>query len=305
MGQLDLNAAFIFTQVVGAGSFRLAAAQLGIPKSNVSRKVAELEAHLGARLLQRTTRSLSLTDAGQAFMAQAESAVAYMQAAEHAVTAIQAEPRGRIRISAPNLLAHTLLPPILSDFMLEHPQVELLMQLTNRHVDLINERIDVAIRVGSLDDSSLVTTTIGQASMVLVASPAYLQAQGTPQHPQELADHPCLVFAVQETANQTVWQLGKGRTACEVVVKNRPLICDDMNVILQMALLGRGIARLPQPFVASECAQKRLVEILPGWAKDAAPLQLVYPNAKHLLPATRAFIDFVKPRLKLNVKGSA
>lgn len=305
MGQLDLNAAFIFTQVVGAGSFRLAAEQLGIPKSNVSRKVAELEAHLGARLLQRTTRSLSLTDAGQAFMAQAESAVAYMQAAEDAVTAIQAEPRGRIRISAPNLLAHTMLPPILSDFMLEHPQVELLMQLTNRHVDLINERIDVAIRVGSLEDSSLVATTIGQASMVLVASPAYLQAHGTPQHPQELADHACLVFAVQETANQTVWQLGKGRTACEVVVKNRPLICDDMNVILQMALLGRGIARLPQPFVASECAQKRLVEILPGWAKDAAPLQLVYPNAKALLPATRAFIDFVKPRLKLNVKGSA
>ena len=305
MGQIDLNAAFIFTQVVNAGSFRAAAAQLGIPKSNVSRKVAELETHLGARLLQRTTRSLSLTDAGQAFMAQAENAIAYMQAAEHAVTAIQAEPRGRIRISAPNLLAHTLLPPILSDFMLEHPQVELLMQLTNRHVDLINERIDVAIRVGSLEDSSLVATTIGQASMVLVASPAYLQAHGTPQHPQELADHACLVFALQETANQTVWQLGKGRTACEVVVKNRPLICDDMNVILQMALLGRGIARLPQPFVASECAQKRLVEILPGWAKDAAPLQLVYPNAKHLLPATRAFIDFVKPRLKLNVKGSA
>ena len=300
MGQLDLNAAFIFTQVVGAGSFRLASAQLGIPKSNVSRKVAELEAYLGARLLQRTTRSLSLTDAGQAFMAQAESAIAYMQAAEYAVTAIQAEPRGRIRISAPNLLAHTLLPPILSDFMDAHPQVELLMQLTNRHVDLINERIDVAIRVGSLEDSSLVATTIGQASMVLVASPAYLQVHGTPQHPQELADHPCLVFALQEAANQTVWQMGKGRIACEVVVKNRPLICDDMNVILQMAVLGRGIARLPQTLVAGECAQKRLVEILPGWAKDAAPLQLVYPNAKHLLPATRAFIDFVKPRLKLD-----
>lgn len=304
MGQIDLNAAFIFTQVVGAGSFRLAAAKLGIPKSNVSRKVAELEAHLGSRLLQRTTRSLSLTDAGQAFMAQAENAIFYMQAAEQAVSAIQTQPRGRIRISAPNLLAHTLLPPILSDFMDAYPQVELLMQLTNRHVDLISERIDVAIRVGSLEDSSLVATTIGKASMVLVASPAYLQKNGIPQHPTELPDHPCLVFSVQEAASQTVWQLGKGRTACEVVLKNRPLICDDMNVIMQMALLSRGIARLPKPFVAAECAQHRLQEILPDWAKDAAPLQLVYPNAKHLLPATRAFIDFVKPRLKVDAQAA-
>ena len=299
MGQLDLNAAFIFTQVVAAGSFRAAAVQLGIPKSNVSRKVAELEAHLGVRLLQRTTRSLSLTDAGMAFMAQAENAISFMKAAEDAVTAIQIEPRGRIRISAPNLLANTLLPPILGEFMQTYPQVELVLQLTNRHVDLVNERIDVAIRVGSLADSSLVATTIGQATMVLVASPAYLQKHGTPQHPQELSNHACLVFAVQASTNQTVWQLGKGRTALEVTLKNRPLICDDLNVILNMALQGQGIARLPLPFVAEECARQRLQQILPEWAKDAAPLQLVYPNAKHLLPATRAFIDFVKPRLKI------
>jgi DNA-binding transcriptional LysR family regulator len=299
MGQLDLNAAFIFTQVVAAGSFRAASAQLGIPKTNVSRKVAELEAHLGVRLLQRTTRSLSLTDAGIAFMTQAENAISYMQAAEDAVTAIQVEPRGRIRISAPNLLANTLLPPILADFMQAYPHVELVLQLTNRHVDLVSERIDVAIRVGSLEDSSLMTTTIGQASMVLVASPGYLKRHGTPEHPDELTNLACLVFAVQEAANPSVWKLGKGRMACEVILKNRPLICDDMNVIMSMALLGQGIARLPKPFVVEACASNQLQEILSAWAKDTAPMQLVYPNAKHLLPATRAFIDFVKPRLSM------
>jgi DNA-binding transcriptional LysR family regulator len=296
MGQLDLNAAVVLLRVVQAGSFRGAARLLGMPKSNVSRKVADLEEHLGALLLHRTTRKLSLTDAGAAFVEHAEGALAHLEAAEHSVSELQKEPRGRLRVTAAVNLGQTLLAPLLAEFLLAYPAVEVALHLTDRHVDLVAERFDVALRVGALPDSSLVSQLVGRSVFRIVASPSYLKAHGTPRKPADLAAHDCLVFAKTGAAPRGTWPLGRASRVREVRVAGR-LVADDFTALREAALRGVGIARLPALHIDALIREGELVPVLEEYAPPAMPLQLVHLGGPHMPPRTRVFLEFMRPRL--------
>lgn len=296
MGHLDLNATLVLVRVSQAGSFRSAARLLGMPKTSVSRKVAELEEQLGAQLLHRTTRELSLTDAGLAFVEEAEAALAHLEAAEMAVSHLQREPRGRLRVTTTVMMGQLFLTPLIAQFLDAHPSVEVTLHLTERLVDLVSERYDVAVRAGPLPDSSLVAQLVGTSVFRLVAAPRYLQRRGSPSKPAELAAHECLRFAKVGAAPRTTWSFGRGGRKNEVAVTGR-FVADDFCALRDAAILGLGIAWLPSPVVRDAIREKRLVALLDGNAPPAAPIHIVHLGGQHLPPRTRAFIDFVKPRL--------
>ncbi|MEN9540686.1 MAG: hypothetical protein RLZZ631_1702 [Cyanobacteriota bacterium] len=296
MGQLDLNAALVLVRVVQAGSFRAAGEALGMPKTTVSRKVSELEAQLGVQLLQRTTRKLSLTDAGMAFVDEAEAAIARLEAAQEAVTELQREPRGRVRVSTAVTIGELFLAPILAEFLEAFPAVEVQLQLTDRPVDLVAERFDVAIRAGHLPDSSLIARRIGCSTYRVVASPAYLARHGTPQRPADLSSHACLRFTRSGMEVRDRWPFGAGARSSEVPVSGR-LVSDDFVVLRTAAEQGLGIARLPGLLVHEAIQSGRLVALLDDQAPPPNPLHLLHPGGGRLPARTRAFIDFIQPRM--------
>lgn len=295
-GQSDLNAAQVLLRVVQAGSFRGAARALGMPKSTVSRKVAELEARLGARLLLRTTRSLAPTDAGAAFVEEAEGAIARLEAAEAAVAELQRAPRGRLRVTTTVPLGQAFLAPLVAEFLDAYPGVEVMLHLTDRSVDLVAERFDVALRAGALPDSNLVARLVGGGAHRVVASAAYLARHGTPERPAELTAHHCLRFTKMGNAVRTTWPFGKGKRAMEVAVAGR-FVSDDFAALRLAAERGLGIARLPGLVVHEAIRAGRLVSLLDAHAPPPTPLHMVHVGGRHLPPRTRAFLDFVEPRL--------
>lgn len=295
-GHFDLNAAVVLIRVVQEGSFRSAARALGIPRTTVSRKVAELEERFGVQLLQRTTRTLALTDAGAAFMEEAEGAIARLEAAEAAVTELQGEPRGRLRVTTTVPLGEILLAPIVADFLDAYPALEVMVHLTDRQVDLVAERFDVAVRTGALPDSSLVAKLVGRSAYRVVASPSYLARHGTPRRPSDLSAHSCLRFTRSGTPGRTIWPFGKGTRATEVPVHGR-LVSDDFVVLRRAAEQGFGIARLPFVVVHEALRSGGLVSLLERHAPPPTPVHILHVGGRHLPPRTRAFIDFVHPRL--------
>ncbi len=297
MGQFDVNAARVLVRVVREGSFRAAARALGMPKTTVSRKVAELEEQLGAQLLRRTTRTLALTDAGAAFVEEAEVALAHLEAAEDAVTRLQREPRGKLRVTTTVSLGQRFLGPIVAEFLEAFPGVEVLLHLTDRSVDLVTERFDVVLRAGTPPDSSLVAKFVGSSAYDTVASPAYLARHGTPRRPSDLAAHACLRFARIGAAPRTTWSFGvRGRASIEVPVSGR-LVSDDFVVLRTAAEQGIGIARLPTLFTQASMRAGRLVPVLASYAVPPTPLHVLHVGGAHLPSRTRAFLDFALPRL--------
>lgn len=296
MGQFDLNGALVLVRVVQAGSFRAAGERLGMPKTTVSRKVSELEAQLGVQLLQRTTRKLSLTDAGLAFVEEAEAAIARLEAAQEAVTKLQREPTGRLRITTAVSIGELFLAPVLTQFLEAFPAVEVALLLSDRMVDLVAERFDVAIRAGILPDSSLIARRIGSATDRIVASPDYLARHGVPQRPADLASHACLRFSRSGIELRSSWTFGAAGRSTEVQVGGR-LVSDNFVVLRTAAEEGLGIARLPGLLAHESIQAGRLVPLLDDQAPPPTPLHLVLPGRTRLPARTRAFIDFVQPRL--------
>jgi len=303
MGQLDLNAVAILVHVVRAGSFRAAARELGVPKTTVSRKVAELETHLGAQLLLRTTRTLALTDAGAAFVQEASQAMALLQTAEQSVSALHLAPSGVVRITATPEMGRTLLAPLLTEFLRLYPAVEVALHLTSRHVDLVAERIDVALRVGPLPDSSLVAQRVGSSVLRLVASPDYLRAQGTPLVPADLTQHQCLRFVRTGDALRQTWTLGRGRRAQKVAVSG-PLVADDLQVLHEAARGGLGIARLPAPIVREALRTGQLLTVLEDWQPPETTLFLVHAGGRFVPSRVKALVAFLAPRLSALLDGA-
>ena len=295
-GQFDLNAALVLVRVVQEGSFRGAGRALGMPKTTVSRKIAELEEQLGVQLLQRTTRTLALTDSGAAFVEEAESAIARLEAAEAAVTELHAEPRGKLRVTATIPVGEQFLAPIVAEFLDAFPSVEVMVHLTDRQVDLVSERFDVAIRAGELPDSSLVAKLIGTSAYRVVANAAYLARHGTPTRPSELSSHACLRFTKAGTAARTTWPFRSGKRVIEVPVAGR-LVSDDFVVLRTAAERGAGFARLPTAVVHASIREGRLVSVLDAFAPATTPLHILHVGARRLPSRTRAFIDFASPRL--------
>jgi DNA-binding transcriptional LysR family regulator len=279
MAKIDLNRASLFVKVVDAGSFTAAAAGLGAPVSSVSRGVAALEDQLGVRLLHRTTRKLSLTDAGRHYHRRMQTVIAETEAATEEVAGFAAEPKGTVRITAAHDMAMPSLPPIIDKVIQRYPRIVIDLMLTSRRVDLANEGIDLAIRGGRLDDSSLVARRIMLSDLGVFAAPSYLSAHGRPRVLADLAHHRCLCYG-----NRAAWRL-EGPRGEETVDVTGPVVCADMLFLREMAVRGAGLAQLPMgQTTAQDVAAGRLVRVLPRHAFRGGGLYLVWP-ARTLVPA--------------------
>lgn len=287
-GTIDANAILVFAKVVEAGSFVGASKALDMPTSTVSRKVSELEARLGARLLQRTTRSLSLTDEGRIYYAHAARVAAEVEEAELAVDRMQEAPRGRLRVTVP--LNFGFLAPAFASYLARYPEVELEVVGADRLVDLVHEGFDVAVRAGGLADSTLVARRLGDLQSFLVASPRFLERAGAPEAPRDLESTDCLVFGAGELVR---WRLVKEDEELAVDVRAR-LVVNDFDFLEQAARAGLGIAMLP----AFRCvAHGGLSRVLPAWRSPAIPIHAVYPSTRHLSPKVKTFLDHLQAEM--------
>ncbi|MBH3312666.1 LysR family transcriptional regulator [Pseudomonas mosselii] len=284
----DLNDLFYFARVVEAGGFAAAGRQLGIPKSRLSRRIAELEERLGTRLLQRTTRQLKLTAVGERYLNHCQAMLLEAEMADEVVASMSSEPRGRLRVSCPVALAHAFLPDVISRFLTQYPQVQLDMVLLNRRVDLISEGIDVALRVRDLgdEDPALVTRRLRQAQMQLVAAPGFADHI---REPAELATLP--VLGAAEADRLVHFRLHGPHDRQEDVALEPRLAIDDFVVRNAAVRAGLGFTALPSMFCEEELARGELVRLLPDWSLPGGYLQAVYPHRRGLLPAVRAWID--------------
>jgi DNA-binding transcriptional LysR family regulator len=289
---MDLNEILVFTRVVQAGSFVAASAQLGIPKSTVSRKVADLEQRLNARLLQRTTRKLSLTDVGRTYFDQCARIVGEIEDAERTVTSLQDTPRGPLRVTAgPNA---AFLAPILSDYLKRYPEVRIELVTTTRAVDLVEERFDLGIRAGTLADSTLVARLLGRVGWFLVATPAYLKKRGRPRTPEDLHKHDFLFFG--PGLDGVGPRLEKdGRT--EQVSLAPRMAASDMDVLHAVAATGLGVALLPAFLCVEDLRARRMERVLPDWNAPSVPVHAVYPSTRHLSPKVKTFLDHLHARM--------
>ena len=293
----DLNDLFYFAQVVDQGGFSAAARALDIPKSRLSRRISQLEERLGVRLLQRTTRRLRLTTAGERYLHYCREMAVSARAAEEAMRQLQTEPAGPVVVSCPVSIAQQLLAPLLPEFMDAWPAVSVQLMVTNRRVDLINEGVDLALRVRTrLDtDAELVVRQLGVASGTLVASPAYLQRHGTPDTPQDLGGHATLSFDDPQT--EVHWALRNGRGESVDVAVQPQLCCNDFIVLTEAAVRGRGIALLPSIATQAEIRRGELVTVLPDWQSPEGIVHCIYPSRRGMIPAVRTFVDFLFERL--------
>jgi len=286
--EFDLNEMAIFVHVVEAGSFTGAARHLGLPKSTVSRKITQLEERLGVRLIQRTTRSLRLTDTGNAYYNQCARILGEIEEANIAVTRMQSTPTGTLRITAPVLFGSTVLSGLIADYCEQHPQVTVDMVLTDQIVDLVQDGIDVAFRVGTLEDSSLIGRHLGDVRSILCASPDYLQGKAELSHPDQLSDYHLMTLSQWQS-----WQLiGPAMQTLSHTVKPRIQV-NDFASLYTLALSGAGVAPLPSLIAASGIRSGALVQVLPDWPFEASPIHALYPSNRHLSAKVRSFVEFV------------
>ncbi|MET1076667.1 MAG: LysR substrate-binding domain-containing protein [Pseudomonas sp.] len=287
----DLNDLYYFAKVVEHGGFTAASRLLGIPKSRLSRRIAELETRLDVRLLQRTTRKLALTDVGQRYLQHCQAMLHEAELADETVTHLTSEPRGRLRVSCPVALAHTQLPQIISDFIARYPLVRLEMLLTNQRVDLLDEAVDVALRVrGDEDqDPALIARKLHYPTQaLLVAAPALVQGLRL-ETPDDLRQVPVLGAVEVDRQVHLAFQNDLGLRR-EVVLEPR-LGIDDFSVRKTAALAGLGFTLLPQLLCQAELDNGSLIRLLPEWALPSAQLQAVYTHRRGMLPAVRAWIE--------------
>ena len=282
----------VFVRVVELGSFTKAADALEISKAAVSKYVNRLEQRLAARLLHRTTRRLALTEAGQALFSRSAAALAELTEAENDVAQLTGKPRGMLRVTAPTYFGVTVLAPHIKAFRAEYPEVTLDLDLSDRLVDIVKERFDLAVRISAMHDSSLVATRLAPCPTALVASPAYLRRRGTLKSPADLADHEGIGYSIVKTPNE--WRL-RGVKGRSVTVTVRSTIrCNNDFALKQLALDGLGIAFFPRFFVEAELASGKLVQLLPDFPGPELSINAVYETRRHLLPKVAAFLGFLK-----------
>lgn len=286
----DLNDLFYFAKVVEHGGFAAAGRLLGIPKSRLSRRIAELEERLGVRLLQRTTRKLALTDVGERYLRHCQAMLAEAEQADEVVASLTAEPRGRLRVSCPVELGRTQLRPITLEFIEQHPLVQLDLILTNRRVDLREEGVDVALRVREEgdEDPTLIARQLSPAVSLLVASPRLLQGK-TITWPEDLQQLPAL--GAPEADRRLHYQLRNSLGNRQEVVMDARLGTEDFEMRKRAALLGLGFSMLPQMNCEAELRDGSLVRLLPDWRLPGGFLQAVYTHRRGMLPAVRAWIE--------------
>ncbi len=282
------------------GSFTAAGKILDLPTSTVSRRITRLEGQLGARLLQRTTRKLSVTDAGRIYYQRSQRALVALDEARDAVSQMQARPRGLVRMTAPVEVVDVA--DVLAKFLDQYPDVKIEIELTNRFVDLVEEGFDLAIRAGELRDSSLVAKRLATTRFVLVASPAFIKEHGSPSKVEDLSNYNCLLGI--GSGERSMWRLCSKKKTISVPVSGR-LTANHMGVMLRAAALGMGIARIPLSLCASALADGSLVDVLPGACPSIGQVSAVYPSREFMNPAVRALIDHFATSLIFQGEGGA
>jgi DNA-binding transcriptional LysR family regulator len=291
----DLNDIMVFVRVARERSFTRAATALGMPKSTVSERVARLEAKLGVRLLERTTRSLRLTASGTAYFGRVSCVVQELEDAEAAVTAAHKVPRGLLRVASPSLFAHVFLADVLSEYLTRYPDVQVELVLADRPFDVVEEALDVAIHLqmhGAMD-ANVVARKLGIGERNCVASKEYVAARGTPKTPADLTHHDCLMSGQTRTAT---WDFEREGQLESVSVTARYAV-SAVDLVHRAALRGHGIAVLPSFLCANDVATGKLVLVLEGYTAAEVVVHLVYPSHRHLSARVRAFVDLVVERL--------
>lgn len=287
---MDFNRIAVFVRVVEERGFTAAARALGLPKSSISRSVALLEAALGVRLLHRSTRSVTLTEAGAAFHERASRGLAGVEQAAAVVTDLQSVVQGSIRITAPVDLGVALLAPLSARFLQRYPGVHLDVVLTGRVVDLVEEGFDLALRIGPLRDGAIIARKIGPVESSLLASPRYLARAGVPTSLGDLAAHRAILF--RATGGRAAWTL-KGPSGLETVVVKGPIAVDELGFVRRAVQAGIGIGLLPAFLCRREIEKGRLVRVLPGYVEPGNVLHLVYPSARYLPHRVAVLRDFL------------
>jgi len=277
-----------FATVVEAGGFSEAARRLGVSKALISKQINQLEDSLAVRLLHRTTRKVTPTSSGQAYFEQCRPLLDELDELNASMQFTHASPRGELHIAAPQTFAEMHLLSVLSDYVRRYPEVSIRLDLTDRLVDLVEERIDVAIRIASLQDSSLVARKLGDISMQLCASPEYLAQHRAPGKPQQLGRHQCVLDSNYPGGN--IWTLGQGAQQTSVEVHTH-LMVNSARAARDLVLAGHGIGYLPSFAIAEEIKQGRLQHLLPDYVSEPLGIYAVYLNRKHLSAKVRTFID--------------
>lgn len=285
----------ILVAVVEAGSFSAAARQLKIPLATVSRKVGELESHLTTRLLHRSTRQLSLTEAGQTYVAACRRILEEVGEAERAASGEYAAPKGELVITAPIVFGRLYVVPVVVDFLKTYPDIDVRMVLTDRVVHLLEEQVDVAVRIADLPDSSCIASRIGTTRRVVCASPAYFGEHGMPGTPLELAAHACITL--EQITSRQVWTFMSGKSEVEVPVRSR-LAVSTAEAAIDAAAAGLGLTRVLSYQMADAVRAGALKIVLEDFEPAPWPISLVHSGQGILPLKLRAFLDFAGPRLR-------
>jgi DNA-binding transcriptional LysR family regulator len=284
----------VFVKVVDAQSFAGAARDFGLSPAMVSKHVQALEARLGARLLNRTTRRLSLTEVGRGYYDRARQILADLEEADRAASDLQATPRGVLKVNAPFSFGIRHVASAIAAYLMAHPEVTVDISLNDRYVDLLAEGVDVALRIGRLADSSLIARRLAPIRMVLAAAPAYVERHGQPSAPKDLAGHLCLLYTYATAADE--WRFAGPDGREESVRVSGRLLANNGDILSTAAVDGLGIALLPSFMVGEHVRSGALMPLLPGYAAPAGALYAVYPPGRHLSAKLRSFIDFLVTR---------
>jgi len=287
-----LTAMQVFVEVAGTGSFSAAADKLDMSRAMVTRYVLELEQWLGARLLQRTTRSVTLTDAGESCLRRSQQMLALMENVEEETSSHDGALRGQLRITCSMSFAYAQMAAAVADFLKRYPQLKIDLNASEGALNLVEARIDLAIRISAEPDPALIGRVLAPCDSVLVASPGYLATYGVPTLPAELVTHRCLSYA---NFGKSVWRFTRGEEQAQVSVSSH-FSANEATALLRAALVGGGVALQPTYLASPHLADGSLQLVLPDWKLPSMAIYALYTSRKHLPPAVRAFLDFLVDR---------
>ncbi|MEI9689327.1 LysR family transcriptional regulator [Kosakonia cowanii] len=287
-----IQAMQIFTRVAEAGSFVRAAQTLSLPSSTVTSTIKNLEKYLQVRLLNRTTRRVSLTPEGLQYLMQCREILSLIEHAESSLTDAVRRPQGRIRVDMPAGIAHFIVMPNLQDFYKHYPDIYLMIGVSDRQVDLVQEGVDCVIRTGELTNSTLVARPLGRLRWVTCASPDYLREYGIPQSPTELSRHRAIHYFSSQTRHANELRFVRGTETLSVPVSGEAAV-NETGLYIKMCLGGFGLAQLAERIVLEHLQEGRLIEVLADWQPPSVPVTLLYPHQRFLSPAVRAFADWI------------
>ena len=293
--------------VVKHRGFSAAARATGVEKTRLSRRIAALETRLGVRSLQRSTRRIALTEAGQRFYAHSQAAVEGAHAAYEGIANRRREPAGTVRLTCPQVMAESYLAPILPSYLVDHPKVDLILESTDREVDLLDGRFDLALRPSVQIEETLgmVVQPLGTARRILVASPGYLGRSGHPAGPGALSTYDTLCQPEEAVDGQTRWHLN-GPEGAAVALQLKPrFVTNDMRLLQEVACRGFGVAMLPEPVVAAALEAGTLLQVLPEWTGDLHRIHLLYHSPRGMLPSVRSLIDHLMAHLPARLEAPA